>query len=44
MLHKGYDHNALVAQKEKKSKNPGRDPQGAWHQKELNGGKLPVEK
>jgi hypothetical protein len=29
--------------KEKKRKNSGRYPQGAWHQDELIGGKQPVE-
>jgi hypothetical protein len=40
MLHKDYDCKGSVA----KEKNSGHDPQGAWRQGELIGGKLPVVK
>jgi hypothetical protein len=40
ILHKDYDSKSPVG-----GKNPsGRDPQGAWHQDELIGGKSPVVK
>jgi hypothetical protein len=39
MLHKGYDHKGSVAKK-----NLVENPQGAWRQDELIGGKLPVAK
>jgi hypothetical protein len=38
MLHKGYDRKGSV------EKISGRDPQGAWRQDELIGGKQPVVK
>jgi hypothetical protein len=40
MLHKDYDRKGSVA----KIKNSGREPQEAWHQDELIGGKPPVVK
>jgi hypothetical protein len=40
MLHKDYDRKGSVGNKE----ICGRDPQGAWRQDELNGGKPPVIK
>jgi hypothetical protein len=39
MLHKDYDRKASVAKK-----ISGRDPEGAWRQDELIGGKSPVVK
>jgi hypothetical protein len=41
MIHKAYDRKSSVAKKKKKS---GLEPQGAWHQEELTGCKLPVVK
>jgi hypothetical protein len=41
MLHKDYDRKGSV---EKKTKISGRQPQGAWCQNELIGGKLPLVK
>jgi hypothetical protein len=41
MLHKEYDRKGSVI---KKKKNSGHDPQGAWRQDELIGGKPPVVK
>jgi hypothetical protein len=38
VLHKDYDSKGSV------EKISGRDPQGAWQQDELMGGKLPVVK
>jgi hypothetical protein len=38
MLYKDYDRKGSVAKK----KNSGRDPQEAWKQQELIGGKPPV--
>jgi hypothetical protein len=38
MLHKDYDRKSLI------KKNCGREPQEAWHQDKLTGGKLPVVK
>jgi hypothetical protein len=40
MLHKDYDRKCSVAKK----KISGREPQGAWSQDEMIGGKLPVVK
>jgi hypothetical protein len=40
MLHKDYGRKGSVA----KEKLSGRDPQGAWSQDELIGGKPPVVK
>jgi hypothetical protein len=39
MLHKDYERKSSVV-----NKISGRDPQGAWRQDELIGGKLPVVK
>jgi hypothetical protein len=39
MLHKDYDRKGSI-----EKKNSGCDPQGAWRQDELIGGKLPVVK
>jgi hypothetical protein len=39
MLQKDYDHKGYV-----EKKISGRDPQGAWRQDELIGGKPPVVK
>jgi hypothetical protein len=39
MLHKDYDSKGSV-----EKEISGRDPQGAWRQNELIGGKLPVVK
>jgi hypothetical protein len=39
MLHKGYDRKGSV-----ENKNFGREPQGAWRQDELIGGKPPLIK
>jgi hypothetical protein len=39
MLHTNYDRQVSFAKK-----NPGRDPQRAWRQYELTGGKPPVVK
>jgi hypothetical protein len=38
MLHKDYDRKGLV------EKVSGREPQGAWHQDKMMGGKPPVVK
>jgi hypothetical protein len=42
MLHKDYDRKGSVAKKKKETS--ARDPQGAWRQDELIGGKLPAVK
>jgi hypothetical protein len=39
MIHKDYDRKGSIAKK-----NSGREPQGAWRQDELMGGKPPVVK
>jgi hypothetical protein len=42
MVHKDYDRKGSVAKKKKKK--TGREPQEAWRQEELIGGKPPVVK